>query len=304
MNAVTKSLPSVFPGALRVWLQRLHLAARRALEGGAGGQFASLFRGAGITFEELREYQPGDDIRAIEWKATARLGIPFVKRYIEERELTVVLAVDQSGSMWFGSDTRTKWQTAVECAALLVLLAAYNRDRVGLALFDSTVRHYLPPRRGLRLALRYVALLLHQQPQPTRTSLNETSLFLWRVLRRRSLVIIVSDFLDTDYAGGLARLAKKHELVALRVSDPAESTLPPRGLLFLEDCETGQRIFVDASRAELRSGWSHVAEELAKQFATSTQGCQIDTWQITTRDDPLTSLRQWLQARQRFVRYS
>lgn len=302
MSWPASTLPPIFPPGLRVWLQRLHLMARRALEGGAGGQFASLFRGAGITFEELREYQPGDDIRAIEWKASARLGTLFVKRFIEERELPVVLAVDQSGSMRFGSNGQTKWQTAVVCAALLALLAAYNRDRVGLAVFDTVVRRFYPPRRGLRPAMRHIATLLHQQPHREPTDLNQASSFLWRVLRRRSLVILISDFLDTGYTTGLARLARKHELIAVRVSDPAEAESPPYGLFLLEDCETGERVFLDATQADVRSRWNQVTTELAREFDAGTRPAQVDAWQISTRDDPLTALRQWLQTRQRRVR--
>jgi uncharacterized protein (DUF58 family) len=263
-----------------------------------------LFRGAGITFEELREYQPGDDIRAIEWKATARLGVPFVKRFIQERELTLVVALDKSGSMAFGGDTRSKWHTAVETAALLTLLAAHNRDRVGLVLFDSAVRHFLPPQRGLRQAWRDVALMLLQRPQREPTSLAQACRFLSRLLRRRSLIIVISDFLDRDYTAELRRLGLRHDVIAVRVYDPAEGRLPERGWFLLEDAETAQRHWFDATDAQVRQHWGEVAQSFAEELERAARAAETDLWHIHTGQDLLTSLKYWLTQRQFRLRHA
>ncbi|MCS7167398.1 MAG: DUF58 domain-containing protein [Gemmatales bacterium] len=288
----------VVPETLSVWLRQMQLVARRAIEGGAGGRFASLFRGAGVTFEELREYQPGDDIRAIEWKATARLATPFVKRFIEERELTVVLALDKSGSMAYGGDARSKWHTAVETAALLALLAAYNRDRVGLALFDSRVQQFLPPRRGLRQAWREVALILSQRPEQEPTSLTQVCRFLAPLLRRRALVIFISDFLDQAYHSELQRFARRHDVILVRVVDPAEGQLPERGYFLLQDAEGAQRIWCDARNPRIRELWSTTASRFAQEVSLAAQAADADLWEVSTRDDLLSRLKHWLRQRQ------
>ncbi|GBD35966.1 hypothetical protein HRbin36_01082 [bacterium HR36] len=303
MSDTPPTLPGILPRALAAWLKRLRLSVRRALEAGAGGQFASLFRGAGVSFEELREYQPGDDIRAIEWKATARLGVPFVKRFIEERELSVVIAVDKSGSMAFGGNSRNKWHTAVETAALLVLLAAYNRDRVGLALFDSTLRRFLPPRRGLRQAWRDIALMLLQRPEREPTSLGQVCQMLLRLLRRRALLLLISDFLDTNYAADFQRLALRHEVIAVRIYEPAEAQLPTRGWFLLEDAETAQRAWFDVRNRMLRQHWSAVAERFTRELQDTARSAGADLWTIPTSEDLLTSLRHWLTQRQLRLRH-
>lgn len=295
------TLPTIFPGTVTTWLRRLHLVARRALEGGAGGRFASLFRGAGITFEELREYQPGDDIRAIEWKATARFGVPFVKRFIEERELSVIIALDKSGSMAFGSDVRSKWHTAVETAALLAWIAAYNRERVGLALFDQNVRHFLPPRRGTRQAMREAALMFLQRPEHEPTSLAQLCRFLARVLRRRSLIVIVSDYLDCDYVADFRQLAQRHDVIAVRIYDAAEGRLAQRGWFLLQDAESPQRIWLDASSVPIRQHWQQIAEQFTQRLQLAALAADI--WNIGTSDDLLASLQHWLTQRERRFRY-
>ncbi|MCS7160580.1 MAG: DUF58 domain-containing protein [Gemmatales bacterium] len=298
MNESSFPLPGVVPGTLATWLRRLQLLAKRAVEGGAGGRFASLFRGAGISFEELREYQPGDDIRAIEWKATARLGTPFVKRFIEERELSVVIALDKSGSMAYGSQTRSKWHTAVETAALLALLAAHNRDRVGLALFDSDLRPFLPPRRGLQQAWREVAVMLLQRPQHEPTSLAQACRALAKLLRRRTLIFVISDFLDRDYVHDLQRLAQRHDLIVVRVWDDAEACLPERGYFLLQDAETGQRLWCDAYDSHLREIWSATGGHFAEMLAAMARAADADLWDISTSEDILSRLQYWLRQRQ------
>src|SRR5262245_32218068 len=180
-------------------IRRLHLKARRAVEDLLGGEYHSVFKGTGIAFEEVREYQPGDDIRSIDWNVTARMGHPFIKRFIEERELTVLLVVDSSGSLQFGTQFQQKREVAAELAAVLAFSAISNNDKVGLLLFTDGVERFVPPRKGARHVLRLIRDILFYQPARRGTDLREALDYLNRVLRRRTVVFLLSDFLDQGY---------------------------------------------------------------------------------------------------------
>src|SRR3954453_21701246 len=186
-------------------VRRLQLRARRAVEDPLGGEYRSVFKGAGIAFEEVREYQPGDDIRAIDWNVTARMGHPFIKRFVEERELTVMLLLDCSGSQRFGTRQQQKREVAAELAAVLAFSAISNNDRVGLVAFTDRVERFVPPRKGTRHVLRLIRDVLFFQPQHRGTSLREGIDYLNRVLHRRAIVFLLSDFLDRDYELALKR---------------------------------------------------------------------------------------------------
>src|SRR6185369_3857700 len=203
-------------------IRRLQLKARRAVENLLGGEYHSIFKGTGIAFEEVREYQPGDDIRAIDWNVTARMGHPFVKRFIEERERTVVLAVDCSGSLRFGTGSRQKREVAAELAAVLAFSAVSNNDRVGLIAFTDRVEKFIPPRKGTRHVLRLIRDVLFYQPQHRGTSVQQALDYLNRVVHRRVIVFLLSDFLDRGYQKSLKRTGRRHDLVAVRITDPRE----------------------------------------------------------------------------------
>src|SRR5438067_12901007 len=203
-------------------VRRLQLKARRAVEDLLGGEYHSVFKGAGIAFDEVRAYQPGDDVRAIDWNVTARMGHPFIKRFIEERELTVLLLVDVSGSNQFGSRGRLKREVAAELAAVLAFSAVSNNDRVGLVQFTDRVERFVPPGKGTRHVLRIIRDVLFFQPAHRRTSLQEGLNFLNRVLHRRTIVFLLSDFLDQGYEKALKRTGRRHDLIAVRLTDPRE----------------------------------------------------------------------------------
>src|SRR5579863_4858329 len=226
-------------------IRRLQLKARRAVEDLLGGEYHSVFKGTGIAFEEVREYQPGDDIRAIDWNVTARIGHPFVKRFIEERELTVLLAVDCSGSQQFGTRIQQKREVAAELAAVLAFSAVSNNDRVGLIQFTDRVERFVPPRKGTRHVLRLIRDVLFHEPVRRATSLRGGLDYLNRVLRRRTIIFLLSDFLDGGYEPAFKRAGRRHDLIAIRISDPCEEELPAVGLLELEDAETGTRLLLD-----------------------------------------------------------
>ncbi len=201
-------------------IRRLQLKARRAVEDLLGGEYHSVFKGTGIAFEEVREYQPGDDIRAIDWNVTARMGHPFIKRFIEERELTVMLVVDCSGSNQFGTRLQQKREVAAELAAVLAFSAISNNDKVGLIAFIDRVERFVPPRKGTRHVLRLIRDVLFYQPQHRGTSLAHALDYLNRVVHRRVIVFLLSDFLDSGYEKSLKRTGRRHDLVAVRIADP------------------------------------------------------------------------------------
>src|ERR1051325_10349719 len=223
-------------------IRRLQLRARRAVEDVLGGEYRSIFKGTGIAFEEVREYQPGDDIRTIDWNVTARMGHPFIKRFVEERELTVLLALDCSGSQHFGTRLQQKREVAAELAAVVAFSAISNSDKVGLIQFTDRVEKFVPPRKGTRHVLRLIRDVLFFQPQGRGTSLRNALDYLNRVLHRRAIIFLLSDFIEQGFERALKRTARRHDLIAIRITDIRERELPNVGLIDLEDAETGGRV--------------------------------------------------------------
>ncbi|NUO65080.1 MAG: DUF58 domain-containing protein [Gemmatimonadaceae bacterium] len=224
------------------------------------GEYHSVFKGQGMEFAEVREYQPGDEVRSIDWNVTARMRRPFVKRYVEERELTVMLAVDLSGSERFGTQGRFKSELATELGAVLGMSAVRNNDRVGAVLFTDQIEHVLPPKKGRRHALRLIRDLLAFEPKGCRTDLAGTLQYLERMLKQHTIVFIISDFLEAEIEKPLKRLAQRHDVVAITVEDPSERVLPDVGLARFVDPETGATIDVDTSDADVRSRFARATE--------------------------------------------
>ena len=231
------------------------------------GEYRSVFKGQGMEFSEVREYLPGDEVRSIDWNVTARMRRPFVKRYIEERELTVMLAVDLSGSERFGTTRRFKSELATELGAVLAMTAVRNNDRVGLLLFTDRVEHVVPPRKGRRHALRLVRDLLVYEPEGHRTDIAGAINYLARMLSHHTIIFLISDFLGGSLERPLKILAQQHDVVAVTVEDPSERTLPAVGLVRLVDPESGETIVIDSDDDEVRGAYDRaVAEErLARQ---------------------------------------
>lgn len=285
-------------------VRRLQLRARRAVEDPLGGAYRSVFKGSGIAFEEVREYQPGDDIRGIDWNVTARMGQPFVKRFIEERELTVVLLVDASASLSFGTTDQAKQDVVAEVAALLTLCAASNNDRVGLLFCTDRVEKYVPPRRGTRHALRLIRDLFVWRPAHPGTDLRTGLDFLNRVLRRRALVFLFSDFLDQGYEKLLRRFGLRHDLVAVHVSDPRETQLPAVGLLEVADAETGARTLLDTSDPAFRRAFEQRQAERRERFQQLARSGRIDVLEVSTAGQHLDALIRFFQIRQRRLHHA
>jgi uncharacterized protein (DUF58 family) len=256
------SLTAVAPSDVLRQVRRIELRTRRLLDSTFAGEYRSLFKGQGMEFSEVREYQPGDEVRTIDWNVSARMGRPFVKRFVEERELTIMLALDLSGSARFGTRARFKHDLAIELAGVLSLAAVRSNDRVGLMLFTDRVEHALPARKGRKHALRLIRDLVTVEPVGRGTSIGVAIDRMMRLLPHRSVVFLCSDFLSDDLEKPLARLAQRHDVIAVTLEDPSERTLPDIGPARLEDPETGERIEVDTSNPAVRAAFAkHVATE-------------------------------------------
>jgi uncharacterized protein (DUF58 family) len=253
-------------------VRRLEITTRHLVRDIVAGEYSSAFRGRGVEFAEVREYQPGDDIRTIDWNVTARLGAAFVKRYLEERELTVVFVVDRSASGGFGSLVRTRGDLAAEVVAVLAFAAARNNDRVGLVLATDRVESFTQPRKGRRHALRVISELLSFEPEGRGTDLGAALSTLEASLRRRAVIFLVSDFLTAGFESALARLARRHDLVAIQLVDPRERELPDAGLVTLWDPETGDWRVVNTSDRRVRERFG----ERAKGFDRALERMLIE----------------------------
>lgn len=247
-------------------VRRLEIRTRRVVEESLAGSYHSVFKGRGMEFAEVREYEPGDDVRSIDWNVSARMGHPFVKKFTEERELTVMLLVDVSGSEHFGTAMSTKVRIAAEISALLAFSAIRNNDRVGLILFTDRVETFVPPRKGREHGLRVLREVLAFEPEGRRTDIALALEVLRRVVPKRAVVFLVSDFQADGYERVLRVLARKHDVVALNVLDPREADLPPVGLLAAVDPESGERVLVDAGSPRVRRTYAARAE--ARRSAT------------------------------------
>ncbi len=260
MSLTTTSLAGAVPADVLRQVRRIEVRTRRLVDSTFAGEYRSLFKGQGMEFAEVREYQDGDEVRSIDWNVSARMGRPFVKRYVEERELTIMLAIDLSGSARFGTRARFKHELAIELAGVLALTAVRNNDRVGLLLFSDQVEHALPPRKGRKHALRLIRDLLSVVPRSRGTSVTAAVDRLMRLLPHRSVIFLCSDFLTEALEKPLARLSQRHDVIAVTLEDPAERHLPNMGPARLEDPETGQQIEVDTSHPAVRTAFAqHVA---------------------------------------------
>jgi uncharacterized protein (DUF58 family) len=245
----------VSPEVLRQ-VKLIELRTRGLVTSLFSGEYRSVFKGQGMEFAEVREYNPGDEVRSIDWNVTARMGHPFVKRYIEERELTVMLAIDLSGSERFGTTHRFKSELAIELATVLAMSAVRNNDRVGVMLFTDEVEHVVPPGKGRRHVLRVIRDLLVHEPEGSGTNIAGAIEYLRRMLRQKAIVFLVSDFLAPDLERPLKWLAQQHDVVAVTIEDPSEETLPDIGLARLSDPETGETIDVDMSDPAVREAYT------------------------------------------------
>jgi len=246
------------------------------------GQYHSVFKGQGMEFQEVREYQAGDDIRSIDWNVTARMGHPFIKKYVEERELTVMLIVDISGSNQFGSVSQIKRDLAAEVAAVLAFAAIQNNDRVGLILFSDEVEHFLPPRKGTRHVLRVIRDVLYFKAKKPGTSIRAALHFLNNIATRKTVTFLISDFIDHDYETALAVSAKRHDLISVQIRDPREYSLVPAGVIEWEDAESGRRVLIDTSDTATRRAFEQQVTQRQSYLRDLLRKRGVDVIELTT----------------------
>jgi len=288
-------------------VRRLEVKTRRLVEETMAGQYHSVFKGRGMDFEEVREYLPGDEVRSIDWNVTARTGRPFVKKFTEERELTLLLLLDLSASGRFGSGSRSKRELAAEVASVLAFSAIRNQDRVGLVLFTDRVEKFIAPAKGRSHVLRVVRESLFFEPEHTGTDLLAAVEFANRVVPRRAVAFLISDFLLPGNEKGLPELVRRaltlanrrHDLVALSTTDPRERELPDVGFVTLDDAETGEQLEIDTSNPGLRSRYARAAQTHAEALSQSLRGCGVDLLELSTDEPYLPALQRFFRGRAR-----
>jgi uncharacterized protein (DUF58 family) len=290
------------PEAVMQEVRRIEITTRHLVRDIVAGEYSSAFRGRGVEFSEVREYQPGDDIRTIDWNVTARLGSAYVKRYLEERELTVLFVVDASASGHFGTRVRTKRALAVEVCAVLALAAARNNDRVGAVWATDSVERFVPPGRGRRHVLRILNDLLAFEPAGAATNLTPALEFSDSILRRRSVLFLVSDFLTRGYQSALERVADRHDVIALQIYDPRERDLPDLGLVSFLEPESGLRRLVDTSRQGTREQFRKRAEEFDRSLQHEIRRCGADLVRLETARPYAEPLIALFRRRERMYR--
>ncbi len=283
-------------------VRRLEITTRHLVRDIVAGEYSSAFRGRGVEFAEVREYQPGDDIRTIDWNVTARLGSAYVKRYLEERELSVMFVVDLSASGGFGSRMRTKGDLATEVCAVLALAAARNNDRVGAVFATDRIEHYVQPRKGRRHALRVVSDLLAFDPSGVGTDLGAALAYVEPILRRRTVLFLVSDFLAGGYQQSLARLASRHDVIAIQLADQRERALPDVGLVTLWDPERGEWRCVDTGDLAVREGFRTRAEAFDRDFERMLRERGADLLRLETGRSYAGPMLTFFRRRERMLR--
>jgi uncharacterized protein (DUF58 family) len=280
-------------------IRRIELRTRRLVNSMFAGQYHSVFKGRGMNFEEVREYAPGDEIRSIDWNVTARMNAPYIKKYTEERELTVMLLVDVSASGIFGSVQLSKRELAAEVASILAFSAINNNDKVGLILFTDRIELFIPPKKGRLHTLRLIREMLYFEPEGRGTDLAGALDYLNLVVSRRSVVFMISDFLAPDFTKSLTVSSKRHDLVAMPVIDKGESELPNVGIITLEDAETGAQIDVNTSSKGVRRALREINEDRLADLEYLLRSRRVDIVRLTTTEDYLIPLRNFFELRER-----
>ena len=282
-------------------IRRLELRTRRLVESSFAGQYQSVFKGRGMNFEEVRPYTPGDEIRAIDWNVTARTGEPYIKKFTEEREMTVMIMLDVSASGNFGSVRESKRELAAEVSAILAFSAIHNNDKVGLLLFSDRVELFIPPKKGRLHILRLIREMLYFEPKGRGTDIAGALDYLNKVVTRRAFLFLISDFLAADFSLPLTISAKRHDAVAMTVLDPAEEVLPDVGVILLEDPETGEQIEVDTSRKTIAKGYAELSEKRFQELGMLFGSRGVDMLQLRTDADYLPVLRAFFDRRGRRI---
>lgn len=280
-------------------IRYIQITTSKAVNDVLAGEYNSVFKGRGMEFDEVREYAPGDEIRTIDWNVTARMGHPYVKRYVEERELTVMFLVDLSASGAFGSVSKTKNELAAELCALLAFAAIKNNDKVGLVVFTDEIEKFIPPKKGTSHVLRLIRDVLEFKPREAATNLGEAFDYLGRVMRRKCVVFLISDFQSEGFEQSMRIVGKRHDLIAVSVTDPREKRMPDVGLVELEDAETGEIVFLDTSSGAVRKRYETLGRERSDRLQKMFRSMDVDHVPVVTGDDYVKDLVRFFRVRER-----
>ncbi len=286
-------------GELAGKIRILQITTRKIVNDLLAGGYESVFKGRGMEFDEVREYMPGDEIRTIDWNVTARMGHPYVKRYVEERELTVIFLVDLSASGAFGSVKKLKNEIAAEFCSLLAFSAVKNNDKVGLIVFTDQVEMFIPPKKGTTHVLRVIRELLNFKPRQAQTDIVGALDYLGKVTTKKSVVFLVSDFQAEGFEKPMRVIAKRHDLIAVTVVDPREAHLPNVGLVELEDSETGEIILIDTGSASVRNRYEQLGQERSERFRGLFASMGVDQIEVMTDRDYIPKLVHFFRKRER-----
>jgi uncharacterized protein (DUF58 family) len=289
----------MLPAELVKKIRQIQIYTLRAVNASFAGQYESIFKGRGMQFDEVREYTPGDDIRTIDWNVTARTGRPYIKRFVEEREMTVLLAVDLSASGEFGTVEKTKNEIAAEFCAVLAFAAAKNNDRVGLLIFTDRIELYIPPKKGSTHVLRMIRELLCFKMPGRRTDIPGAVDYIAKVLKKRATVFVVSDFMENEIKPPLSLLNKRHDVIAVPVRDRAEIALPDAGIIEFADAETGEMVLIDTSSRRFRSRYEAGCASRFEGLKELFKSADIDCIDITTDESYINKLIQFFHIRHR-----
>jgi uncharacterized protein (DUF58 family) len=280
-------------------IRKIHIHSNYLVNDILAGEYESAFRGRGMEFEEVREYQPGDDVRDIDWNVTARMGHPYVKVYREERELTILLLVDVSGSGQFGSGAQLKNELSAELAAVLAYAAVKNNDKVGLIIFSDSIEKFIPPKKGRNHVWRVIREVLEHRPRSRKTDISAALDFLNRITSRRVIAFLISDFIAGGYEKLLRVTNKKHDLIAISIADPRERELPPVGLVELEDAETGETRLIDTGDTAFRREFSAGATRRMSETRELFRRCSVDHIPLITDQPYINALMKFFRMREK-----
>lgn len=279
-------------------VRQVEIRTRRLVTDSLAGQYHSVFKGRGMNFEDVREYSPGDEVRTIDWNVTARTGRPFVKKFTEERELTILLMVDVSASGAFGSATQSKRELSAELASVLAFSAIRNNDKVGLILFSDHIEQYIPPKKGRRHVLRVVREILFFEPKHRGTDITQALDFASKVVTRRAVTFLISDFQANGYQQALKLASKRHDLIAVNIVDPRELLLPAIGLLTIEDAETGEQMEINTSNKGVRGAFAKLARERLENVQRGLRSAGVDVLDLQTGQNYMPALMQFFAKRE------
>jgi len=280
-------------------IRRIEIRTKRLVNDLFSGEYHSTFKGQGMEFEEVRQYQPGDDIRLIDWNVTARTGYPYIKKFKEERELSVILLVDVSSSGFFGTKEKFKEDTAAELCALMAFSAIKNNDKVGMIIFSDRIEKFIPPKKGRAHVLRLIREILYFKPEVTGTDISGALEYFNRVIKKKSVVFLISDFLSEDYIKPLQIANNKHDIIAMKISDPRELKFENVGMIELEDAETGETFLIDTGSTAFRDDFAKQAETDNLALKRSFQLINLDFIQIITNRSYIIPLINFFKAREK-----